>query len=155
MRSLVQSLAPQRSLSSRRLAGLVLVGTGFVLLATQAWAVLAAQFGPAAWRALEGGALGALATALGALPVLAIKEAELLLAQGRPDASIAAANAAIALKRDSPKAYVALGAALEARGEEELALVEYRRALALDARLDGMRDVAEPVSELRLLDGVE
>lgn len=82
MRSLVQSLAPQRSLSSRRLAGLVLVGTGFVLLATQAWAVLAAQFGPAAWRALEGGALGALATALGALPVLAMRRIPMRVADG-------------------------------------------------------------------------
>ena len=39
-----------------------------------------------------------------ALPVLAVKEAELLLAQQRPEEAIAAATAAIGLKRDSPKA---------------------------------------------------
>lgn len=82
MRSLVQSITENRALSGRRLAGLILVATGLALLAAQAWSAFVAQLEPATLRALEGGTMGALATALGALPVLAMRRIPMRLADG-------------------------------------------------------------------------
>jgi tetratricopeptide (TPR) repeat protein len=67
-----------------------------------------------------------------ALPVLAVKEAEVLLDQGRAEEAIAAATAAIGLKHDSRRAYVVLGMAREASGEPEQALPHYQRALEMN-----------------------
>ena len=69
-----------------------------------------------------------------ALPVLAIKEAEILLDQGRTDAAIATAAAAVELKHDSARAHVVLGTALEAKGDVAQALAHYRRALEMNAQ---------------------
>jgi serine/threonine-protein kinase len=65
------------------------------------------------------------------LPVLAVKEAEIQLDQGRPDAAVASATAAIRLKHDSRRAHVALGMAREVKGEHEQALRHYQDALAM------------------------
>jgi tetratricopeptide (TPR) repeat protein len=69
-----------------------------------------------------------------ALPVLAIKEAEILLDQGRTDASIATAAAAVELKDDSARAHVVLGTALETKGDVAQALAHFQRALEMNAQ---------------------
>ncbi len=66
-----------------------------------------------------------------ALPILAIKEAEIHLDQHQPDAAITAATAAIRLTHDYRAAHVALGMALEVKGELEPALARYRKALEM------------------------
>jgi tetratricopeptide (TPR) repeat protein len=71
-------------------------------------------------------------TLLPAMQVLAVKQAEVTLDQKDPDAAIATAKIAVDLGQDYPRAHVVLGRALEAKGEFERALVEYRKALAIN-----------------------
>ncbi|HEY6987990.1 MAG TPA: tetratricopeptide repeat protein [Bryobacteraceae bacterium] len=71
---------------------------------------------------------------LPALPVLAWKQAEVLLDRHRMDDSIASAKSALRLKRDYGRAYVALGSAYEANGQFSAALEQYRAALAIDGQ---------------------
>lgn len=73
-------------------------------------------------------------TLLPAIPVLAVKEAEIQLDQGRADAAIATATSAIQLNRELRRAYVALGAAWEAKGEHQRALTHYREALVMNGQ---------------------
>jgi tetratricopeptide (TPR) repeat protein len=67
-----------------------------------------------------------------AIQVLAVKEAELQLAEQRPDTAIATAKAAVQLGQDYGRAHVVLGMGWEAKGDVEHALAEYRRALAIN-----------------------
>lgn len=71
---------------------------------------------------------------LPALPVLAWKQAEVLLDRHQMDESIASARSALRLKRDYGRAYVALGMAYEAKGQFSAALEQYRAALAIDGQ---------------------
>lgn len=66
-----------------------------------------------------------------ALPVLAVKEAEIHLDQNQTDAAIASASAALQLNSTYLRAHVALGGAWEAKGEFERALAHYRQSLAI------------------------
>lgn len=68
---------------------------------------------------------------LPALPVLAVKQAEIELDLNRPDAAMATAREAIRLKENYRRAHVALGAVYERMGEFGKALAEYQRALAI------------------------
>lgn len=81
MRNAIHSLALDKT-PARRLLGLGVVVLGFVLLAIQAYSAILAELTPAVRRALEGGAMGALATALGAAPVLAMRRIPVRLADG-------------------------------------------------------------------------
>ncbi|MDM0045660.1 ZIP family metal transporter [Variovorax dokdonensis] len=54
--------------AAQRLAGLFIVGAGLLVLLTSGWQAL--QSSPVAGQALAGGSIAALATALGALPVM-------------------------------------------------------------------------------------
>ena len=67
---------------------------------------------------------------LPAMPQLAVKEAEISVDMGRPDAAIAAANAALALKRNYLRAEVVLGQAWERKGDYTAALRHYEHVLA-------------------------
>jgi tetratricopeptide (TPR) repeat protein len=69
---------------------------------------------------------------LPALPQLATKEAEIHLDLGRPQAAIAAANAALQLRRDFLRAYIALGMADESLGNAKSALARYEYVLTVD-----------------------
>ncbi|HEY7096206.1 MAG TPA: tetratricopeptide repeat protein [Terriglobales bacterium] len=69
-----------------------------------------------------------------ALPVLAWKQAEVLLDRHRADEAVASARSAVRLKRDYGRAYVALGTAYEAKGQFSAALEQYRAALAIDGQ---------------------
>ncbi|RYF83337.1 MAG: ZIP family metal transporter, partial [Comamonadaceae bacterium] len=62
------AIAPQPRWTPRRLMGLALVIFGACLLAVQSWQFVRSS--PVVWQALMGGSVAALATALGALPVL-------------------------------------------------------------------------------------
>ncbi|RYF79639.1 MAG: ZIP family metal transporter [Comamonadaceae bacterium] len=61
-------MAPQPRWTPRRVLGLVLVIFGACLLLVQSWQFVRSS--PVVWQALMGGSVAALATALGALPVL-------------------------------------------------------------------------------------
>lgn len=63
------------------------------------------------------------------LPQLAAKDAEIQMDLGHAGAAIAAAKAALQLKRNFSRAYVALGTAEEAMGETESALTRYEHVL--------------------------
>jgi tetratricopeptide (TPR) repeat protein len=67
-----------------------------------------------------------------ATPVLAVKEAEVLLDLGRVDEARAVASDAITLQHDSRRAYVVMGMTREASGDYEDALAHYRRALEMN-----------------------
>jgi tetratricopeptide (TPR) repeat protein len=69
---------------------------------------------------------------LPALPQLAWKEAEIHLDFERPDAAIAAANAALQLNRNYVRAYIPLAMAEEMKGETASALARYEYVLSLD-----------------------
>lgn len=66
-----------------------------------------------------------------ALPILAVKEAEIYLDQNQADAALASASAALQLSSAYLRAHVALGTAWEAKGEWERALTHYRQPLAV------------------------
>jgi tetratricopeptide (TPR) repeat protein len=66
------------------------------------------------------------------LPVLAVKQAELQLDRGQPDAAIVTLNEALRLRHDIRRAHVALGAAWEMKGDFDRALASYRRALGMN-----------------------
>ena len=66
------------------------------------------------------------------LPVLAVKQAEILLDHKQPDAAIVTATDALRLRHDVRRAHVALGAAWEAKGDIERALSCYRVALGMN-----------------------
>lgn len=68
--------------SARRTAGFAVVLAGVALLALQAWQQLANGLTDEAARALQGGLVGALATALGALPVLFTRRVPVRIADG-------------------------------------------------------------------------
>jgi len=68
--------------SPRRLAGFALVFAGVVLIGLQAWQHLEVSLSDEAVRALQGGLLCALATALGALPVLVTRSIPARIADG-------------------------------------------------------------------------
>lgn len=68
--------------SPRRLAGIALVLTGAVLLGLQAFEHLPGTLSDEAMRALQGGLLCALATALGAFPVLITRSIPVRIADG-------------------------------------------------------------------------
>jgi tetratricopeptide (TPR) repeat protein len=69
---------------------------------------------------------------LPAFPALAVKEAEIQLHQGRPDAAMATAKSALDLSRTYWRAYIALGMAHEMRGEFDAALAAYEHVLRSD-----------------------
>jgi tetratricopeptide (TPR) repeat protein len=69
---------------------------------------------------------------LPAFPPLAVKEAEIQLNMGRPDAALATANSAIELNRTSLRAHVAAGVAHEMKGDIQQALERYEHVLAAD-----------------------
>ena len=69
---------------------------------------------------------------LPALPQLAAKEAEVQVDFGRYGAAIAAANAAVQMRRDYTRAHVIAGTAHEALGDVNEALAQYQRALTMD-----------------------
>lgn len=66
---------------------------------------------------------------LPALPVLAVKQAEIELHLGRPDAAMVTAGSAIDLNRTYMRAHVALGMAYEMKGDSESALARYKGVL--------------------------
>ena len=68
--------------SPRRLAGFALVFAGVVLIGLQAWQHLEVSLSDEAVRALQGGLLCALATALGAFPVLITRSIPVRIADG-------------------------------------------------------------------------
>ena len=68
--------------SPRRLAGIALVLAGVVLIGMQAWQHLSVEWSDEVVRALQGGLLCALATALGALPVLVTRSIPVRIADG-------------------------------------------------------------------------
>jgi tetratricopeptide (TPR) repeat protein len=68
------------------------------------------------------------------LPVLAVKEAEILIDRGQFDAARAAAESALRMKSTYGRARVALGLAWELEGEHERAVKEYRIALDINPR---------------------
>ncbi|MFN0104402.1 MAG: TPR end-of-group domain-containing protein [Bryobacteraceae bacterium] len=63
------------------------------------------------------------------LPVLAVKEAEIQLDLGRPDAAMVTARAAVEMKRTYLRAHVALGMAYEMKGDFASALERYEYVL--------------------------
>jgi tetratricopeptide (TPR) repeat protein len=69
---------------------------------------------------------------LPAVPVLAVKEAEIQLDQSRADAALLTANEAMRLNQDYRRTHLALGMAWEAKGNYEQALASYRTALAMN-----------------------
>jgi tetratricopeptide (TPR) repeat protein len=69
---------------------------------------------------------------LPAVPVLAVKEAEIQLDQNRPDAALLTANEAVRLNQDYRRTHLALGMAWEAKGNYDQALASYRTALAMN-----------------------
>jgi tetratricopeptide (TPR) repeat protein len=69
---------------------------------------------------------------LPSLPVLAVKEAELQLDMGRPDAALVTARSAIELKRTYLRAYIAAGMAYEVKGDFESALAQYQHVLEVN-----------------------
>lgn len=66
---------------------------------------------------------------LPAMPVLAVKEAELQLHLGNADAALVTAKSAVEMKRTSLRAHVALGMAYERKGDYASALARYEHVL--------------------------
>jgi tetratricopeptide (TPR) repeat protein len=66
---------------------------------------------------------------LPSLPVLAVKEAEIQLHLGRPDAALVTAGSAVEMKRTYLRAHVAMGTADEMKGDFESALARYEYVL--------------------------
>ena len=66
---------------------------------------------------------------LPAIPVLAVKEAEIQLDMGRTDAALVTAGSAVELKRTYLRAHLALGMAYERKGDYAAALAQYQHVL--------------------------
>jgi tetratricopeptide (TPR) repeat protein len=69
---------------------------------------------------------------LPAVPVLAWKQSEIALDRNQTEDAVAAATAAIQLKRNYGRSYVARGSAYEGKGLYSEAVEQYRVALAID-----------------------
>lgn len=69
---------------------------------------------------------------LPALPLLLVKEAEIQLDLGRPDAAMTSARSAVELKQNSLRAHLVLGMAYEGKGDIQQAILRYEHVLQVN-----------------------